>query len=123
MFHFSVNGRVRTDFDPTPIMSTYLVAFIVSDYANKKYNATADFPTTHRVFASDKVINQTSYAFVEAITILKALENYLQVSFALPKLDQVVVAQNPFGGMILKIISSLIKKEYMSKKFNLFEFT
>lgn len=93
-------------------MSTYLVAFIISDYANKTFKATADFPTTHRVFASDKIINETSYAFVEAITILKALESYLQVSFALPKLDQVVVAQNRIGGMILKIISSLIKKTY-----------
>lgn len=79
-------------------MSTYLVAFIVSDYNKRTFEATADFPTTHRVFANDKVINHTSYALVEAITILKALENYLQVSFALPKLDQAVIPESIVGG-------------------------
>lgn len=79
-------------------MPTYLVAFIISDYEHRTFNATAEFPTTHRVFANDKVINHTSYALVEGITILKALESYLQISFALPKMDQVVIPYQPVGG-------------------------
>lgn len=95
-----MNGKVRTDFGTTPLMSTYLVAFIISDYEKRTFEATADFPTTHRVFANDKVINHTSYALVEAITILRALENYLQVSFPLPKIDQAVIPDSKVGGIL-----------------------
>lgn len=93
-----MNGRVRTSFERTPVMSTYLIAFIISDYEQRTFEATAEFPTTHRVFANDRVINHTSYALVEGITILKALENYLQVSFALPKLDQAAIPDSKVGG-------------------------
>lgn len=94
----SVNGRVRTDFVPTPIMSTYLVAFIISDFVNQTYDATVDFPTTHRIFSSDRVINRTSYALTEATTLLKALEDYLQVPYAQPKLDQAVLPKASLAG-------------------------
>lgn len=98
-FRFSVNGRVKTDFEPTPIMSTFLIAFVISDFVNRTYDATTDFPTTHRIFASDSDITHTSYALGEAIAILSALENYLQVAFVIPKMDQVVVPKVSTGGV------------------------
>lgn len=106
-FFISVYGRVRTDFDPTPIMSTYLVAFIVSDYEYREFNGTNEYETVSRVFASADDANQTSYALIEGIEMLNALENYFQIPFSLPALDQAVVPEFRVGGM--QFISNKIR--------------
>lgn len=82
-------------------MSTYLIAFIVSDFEYKEFIATKEFSTTQRVFTSKEYINQTSYSLVEGITILKAIENYLQVPFTLPKLDHAAIPDTKVGGLNL----------------------
>lgn len=80
-------------------MSTYLIAFIVSDYGFREFRANSSYPTTQRVFANkDFVEQQTLYPLVEGVTILKALENYVQVPFALPKMDQVAMPKTYSGG-------------------------
>lgn len=100
MLHFSVNGRVITDFDQTPLISTYLIAIIVSDFEYREFIATKENPTTQRVFTIKEYVNQTSYALTEAITILKAIENYLQVPFTLSKLDHASIPDTRVGGLI-----------------------
>lgn len=87
LYFNSNNGKAITNFDQTPLMSTYLIAFIISDFNYREFNATNDYNTTQRIFTNIDHINQTSYALVEGITILKALENYLQIPFVLKKLD------------------------------------
>lgn len=72
-------------------MSTYSIAFIISDFNYREFNATNDYTTTQRIFTHIDQINQTSYALVEGITILNALENYLQMPFVLNKLDHVAM--------------------------------
>lgn len=91
-------GRVQTDFDPTPIMSTYLVAFIISDYEYREFNETNEYTPIFRVFASKDDTNQTSYALIEGMEMILALEQYLKVPFSLPALDQAVIPEFRVGG-------------------------
>lgn len=93
-----MNGRVITDFDQTPLMSTYLVAFIVSDFKYTEYYTTNGSSTAQRVITRN--LNQTSYALTESIAILNAIEKYLQVSFPLSKLDQAAIPGSRVGGLI-----------------------
>lgn len=88
-----------TSFDETPLISPYLIAFIVSDYTFTRINATDENNTTQRVFANKESIDQTSYALIEGIHILKAMENTLQVPFSLPKLDHASITYTVVGGM------------------------
>lgn len=80
-------------------MSTYLVAFIVSDYEYREFNGTHEYETTSRVFASKDDTNQTSYALLEGMKMLNALENYFQIPFSLPALDQAVIPEFRVGGV------------------------
>lgn len=93
-----MNGQVITDFDETPLMSTYLVAFIVSDFQSTEYIATNGSSTVQRVITRN--LNQTSYALTESIAILNAIEKYVQVPFPLLKLDQAAIPGSRVGGLI-----------------------
>lgn len=101
----SVNGRVTTDFDETPPISTYLIAFIVSEFEYREFNATNGLPTTQRVFTSKDYINQTSYALIEGVTLLNAIGNYLQIPFVLQKLDHASIPYTWVGGLNININS------------------
>lgn len=96
-----MEGRIMTDFDPTPLMSTYLVAFIVSDYEYREFNGTNEpYSPISRVFVSKDDADQTSYALVEGMQMLHALEDYLKIPFSLPALDQAVVPEFRVGGTL-----------------------
>lgn len=87
-----------TDFGTSPLMSTYLVAFIVSDYEYREFNGSNDSPI-HRVFASAEDADQTSYALSESTQMLHELEEYLNIPFSLPTLDQAVIPEFRVGAM------------------------
>lgn len=72
-------------------MSTYLAAFVISDYKNDTINASDTNPTQQSILTSQETLNQTRYGLVEGVAILNALEKYLSVSYGLSKMDQVAV--------------------------------
>lgn len=94
-FH-SPDRTVTTHFDTTPLTSTYLIAFIVSDF---KF---VDNPRTskirHRVFANPKDYREGQFAVVEGEKILDAIAGYLHVPFSLPKMDQFAIPDFNAGG-------------------------
>lgn len=57
-FHFERPGLTRDTFNETPSMSTYLVAFIVSEFTIRE-NAQKTF----NVYARPKAYSQTEYSF------------------------------------------------------------
>lgn len=73
-------------------MSTYLVAFIVSDFA---YVAAE----TQRVFGRAESIEAGggSFPLATGISVLNALADYLDVPYSLSKMDQFAVPQNYFS--------------------------
>lgn len=92
----SVDGTVTSHFDTTPPTSTYLIAFIISDF---KYVGNVPNSTIrHRVFANPRDYETGQYAVVEGEKVLNAIANYLRVPFTLPKMDQVAIPDFKAGG-------------------------
>lgn len=75
-------------------MSTYLVAFTVSDF---KYltNETANFT----VWAREDAIQQAKYSLLIGPKILKHFEQYFNIAFPLPKIDMIALPDFAAGAM------------------------
>ncbi|KAJ6644039.1 Aminopeptidase N [Pseudolycoriella hygida] len=83
----------RQEFQQTPLMSTYIVAFHVSDFAHA-FSSVASVP--HRIFTRPSVVNQTSRALRDGERMLDALSEHFGLDFVLPKMDSVSLPE--FGG-------------------------
>ncbi|CAK8674727.1 unnamed protein product [Clavelina lepadiformis] len=94
------HGWKRTRFDRTPKMSTYLLAFVVCrfDYVEQE-GVKYDYQT--RVFARPSEIAKGNgdYASKVAPAVLKYFEESLNVSYKLPKSDQIAVPHFNSGAM------------------------
>lgn len=76
-------------------MSTYLVAFIVSDFDFKeKIDANS---ISHRVYAHAQTImdNKFTFALDQSDKLLTALSNYLERNYTLPKIDHAEIPDYP----------------------------
>lgn len=87
------NGRAIDVYKETVKMSTYLTAFVVSDYKHTKKIQ------NQRVFADEDSVNdgQAEYALEVGIDVLKALEDYLGVKYSLEKMDQIAIPDDYFS--------------------------
>lgn len=95
-------------------MSTYLIAFLVSDFEYKGNDASVPNTIPHRVFTDKDNLNQTAYALSEGEKILNAIAGYVNVSYSLPKMDQAAIPDFRAGGKRVKF-NQLLKIE---NKFN-----
>ncbi|KAF0040873.1 aminopeptidase N [Scophthalmus maximus] len=88
----------QTSFEPTEKMSTYLLAFIVSEFSF--INNTID-DVLIRIFARTPAITagQGQYALNKTGPILKFFENYYNSSYPLPKSDQIALPDFNAGAM------------------------
>ncbi|XP_034082999.1 aminopeptidase N-like isoform X2 [Gymnodraco acuticeps] len=88
----------KTAFGPTEKMSTYLLAFIVSDFA--QINNTMD-DVLIRIFARKPAIDagQGQYALNKTGPILKFFEGYYSSKYPLPKSDQIALPDFNAGAM------------------------
>ncbi|KZC13132.1 Aminopeptidase N [Dufourea novaeangliae] len=75
-------------------MSTYLVAFIVSDFEMMK-SESGNF----RVWARAEAINQARYCLKIGPSILQHYEDYFKIKFPLPKTDNVALPDFAAGAM------------------------
>ena len=80
-------------FNPTPRMSTYIVALIVSQFANQTDNK------NHTVWARPNAISQASYALSIISPIIKFYENKLGLRYQLPKMDMAAIPDFSSGAM------------------------
>ncbi|XP_060892359.1 aminopeptidase N-like [Labrus mixtus] len=87
-----------TVFEPTEKMSTYLLAFIVSDFGF--INQTID-GVLIRIFARKPAIDagQGAYALNKTGPILKYFEKYFSAEYPLPKSDQIALPDFNAGAM------------------------
>jgi aminopeptidase N len=83
---------VTTVYDDTPIMQTYLLAFLVSDFL-KISNADSKLPSDvlQQVVGRPSYVStgQADFALEAGIKILKSFENHFDYKYPLPKIDQV----------------------------------
>ncbi|XP_069029800.1 aminopeptidase Ey-like [Embiotoca jacksoni] len=89
---------IQTSFEPTEIMSTYLLAFVVSDFA---YIGTTDADVLIRIWARRKAIEegQGNYALNKTGPILAFFEDYYNSSYPLSKSDQIALPDFSAGAM------------------------
>lgn len=89
------NGWTKYEFEQTEVMSTYLVAFIVSDFnstdSNAKYNFTA--------WARPNAIDNAAYSQTVGPLLVDFFEEYTGINYTFPKIDQVAVPDFAAGAM------------------------
>uniref|UniRef100_A0A8C7JZR3 Aminopeptidase n=1 Tax=Oncorhynchus kisutch TaxID=8019 RepID=A0A8C7JZR3_ONCKI len=97
----TVNGQdvTRTSFQPTPLMSTYLLAFVVSEFGF--IHSTEGEKVLIRIWARKQAIaeGQGDYALEKTGPILEFFENYYSSSYPLTKSDQIALPDFSAGAM------------------------
>ncbi|KAL5282628.1 hypothetical protein ACFFRR_005619 [Megaselia abdita] len=93
-------GFVRDDFQTTPRMPTYLVAFIVSDLikSNVTDNDLIKSPVVN-IWTRPETTGMTKYAHKLTRKVLPFFENYFDMKYQLPKIDLVSIPDFGFGAM------------------------
>uniref|UniRef100_A0A1A9WMJ1 Aminopeptidase n=1 Tax=Glossina brevipalpis TaxID=37001 RepID=A0A1A9WMJ1_9MUSC len=92
-----------TKFADSVPMSTYLVCFIVSDFANQSklvrgmMDGAKDFEM--RVFATASQVNKVEYALNVSVGITEYYIEYFNISYPLPKLDMAAIPDFVSGAM------------------------
>lgn len=91
---FSINlpNYVWDIYQESVPMSTYLVAFVVSDFVSMKYD-------NFGVWARSDAIKSAKYALDVGPKILKHLEKYFGTDYPLPKLDMIALPDFSAGAM------------------------
>ena len=91
------DGVKTVRFAESPIMSTYLLAFVVGDL--KCVERRADSGTLIRVWATSGKEEQGLYALETSIKLLDYFNDYFGIPFPLPKLDHLAIPDFAAGAM------------------------
>ncbi|XP_052903209.1 aminopeptidase N-like [Anopheles moucheti] len=91
---YTVGDYTETTFDTTPLMSTYLLAFVISDF--KTISQETD---RFRVFAAEDKFAHTEYALEFLAKSLRALETFFGHQYQLPKVDLIAIPDFAMGAM------------------------
>ena len=83
------DGLLVDHFQESVKMSTYLVAFVVSDYTS--LNATTKRGIKVKVWAPKDQIDQAKFAIHATPLILDYYEKFFKVNFPLPKQDLIAI--------------------------------
>ncbi|KAM7391261.1 hypothetical protein PAMP_021961 [Pampus punctatissimus] len=84
-------------FDTTVKMSTYLVAYIVSDFLS--VSKTTQHGVKISVYAVPEKINQTAFALDAAVKLLDFYDDYFDIPYPLPKQDLAAIPDFQSGAM------------------------
>ncbi|XP_012494252.1 PREDICTED: endoplasmic reticulum aminopeptidase 1 [Propithecus coquereli] len=90
-------GLIEDHFDVTVKMSTYLVAFIISDFQSVSKMTKSGVKVS--VYAVPAKINQADYALGAAVTLLEFYEDYFRIPYPLPKQDLAAIPDFQSGAM------------------------
>ena len=85
-------------FEETEKMSTYLLAFVVSDFEYQQ-GVQTDNDVIFRIWSRSEVLPQTKYAAETGPIILEHYEDYFGVKFPLPKQDMIAIPDFGAGAM------------------------
>ncbi|OCU02291.1 endoplasmic reticulum aminopeptidase 1 isoform X2 [Xenopus laevis] len=94
----NIGGGLLEDYFAVSVkMSTYLVAFIVSDF--KSISQVTDHGVTISVYAVPEKIDQAEYALKAAVKLLDFYEDYFNIPYPLPKQDLAAIPDFQSGAM------------------------
>lgn len=89
-----IEGYVYDVYPESIKMSTYLVAFVVSDFVNNS-NPNENFS----VWARSDTIQSTNYALSIGPKIIHFLNDFFDIKYPLPKMDFIAVPDFLFGAV------------------------
>jgi len=92
LFRPGLHTYVWDHYERSVPMSTYLVAFIVSDLDKLEDG-------NFRVWARHDAINQSRYSLSIGPKILRYFEDYFKIKFPLPKMDMIALPDFSAGAM------------------------
>ncbi|XP_022293298.2 aminopeptidase N-like [Crassostrea virginica] len=90
------DGFIADVFQETVVMPTYLLAFAVCDF---KYLSNATENWTMNTYASKEEYLETAFALEVGVDMLRGFEEYFEIPFVLPKLDQIAIPDFGAGAM------------------------
>jgi len=90
--------RVRNEFATTEKMSTYLVAFVICDFALSSEQTPTHNITVSVIAAKDK-LDQADFALHTAAKITEHYEKYFGIRYPLPKQDLIAIPDFGAGAM------------------------
>lgn len=90
-------GLLEDHFDTTVKMSTYLVAYIVSDF--RSVSRTTQHGVMISVYAVPEKIDQTAFALDAAVKLLDFYDDYFDIPYPLPKQDLAAIPDFQSGAM------------------------
>jgi glutamyl aminopeptidase len=95
------NGLVKTNFENSVPMSTYLTVFIVSDfkYISEKIEVEGFRNFTLRVFSTPAQTKNLKFALEVGSKLIKFYIEYFNIEYPLPKLDMAAIPDFVSGAM------------------------
>jgi puromycin-sensitive aminopeptidase len=90
-------GRKRVSFEPTPKMSTYLLAYLVGEF--EYLEKTTPEGVRVRVYATPGKKNQLDFALETAVRTLSFFTDYFGIPYPLRKMDMIAVPDFAAGAM------------------------
>ena len=91
------NGKKAVSFEATPLMSTYLLAFVVGDLACVEGHAVDG--TLIRVWATKGKEHLGQFALENSINALSYMNEYFGIDYPLPKMDHIAIPDFAAGAM------------------------
>lgn len=88
----SIQDYVWDHFQESVPMSTYLVAFVISDFDHITNG-------TFSVWSRSSAIDQSKYSLKIGPIVLKHYEDFFQIKFPLPKIDMIALPDFSAGAM------------------------
>uniref|UniRef100_A0A8C4NSJ6 Aminopeptidase n=1 Tax=Dicentrarchus labrax TaxID=13489 RepID=A0A8C4NSJ6_DICLA len=95
--HVLIHRTLSDHFDTTVKMSTYLVAYIVSDFLS--VSKTTQHGVKISVYAVPEKIDQTAFALDAAVKLLDFYDDYFDIPYPLPKQDLAAIPDFQSGAM------------------------
>jgi aminopeptidase N len=90
---------VEDTYEKTVPMSTYLVAYCVSDFEYKEATVSMEKDVKFRIYARRDAMDQVDYAAEVGPKVLKFYEDYFKIKFPLPKIDMIAIPDFAAGAM------------------------
>lgn len=90
---------MKHEFEDTLVMSSYLLAYLVSTFGSVNNNQNPLYRVPFRVYTRPSILNTAAFAMDFGQRNMVALEEYTEFEYEFPKLDNVAVPDFAAGAM------------------------
>lgn len=101
-----------TTFLPSPPSPTYILAYTISDFEFVSNENSGSDSIPIRTYARSNAMHGASYSVEVAEKLMRAFNDYFGIKFALPKMDQVAVADFPFRCVLFLVTQKCMNRSY-----------